>query len=118
MVTTLRAAILPYKSSTFIPLELPIVKLKQDFIDGNYKERKCLVFNGEHGIEPLFYLEERFHKVVTNIMWTTGLELYDGFEDILIDTALTNWEDLTALLMNVQKSLANFEQSMGSRGSQ
>jgi hypothetical protein len=52
MTATLRAAILPYKSS-FIYSEQSTVKLKQDFIGGSSKDKKCPVFNGEHGIEAL-----------------------------------------------------------------
>jgi hypothetical protein len=53
MAATLRAAIIPYHTS-FVPSELSQVKLKQDFDDGSYKEKKCPTFNNEHGIEALF----------------------------------------------------------------
>jgi hypothetical protein len=39
MATTLRAAIMPHKS-TFVSFELPMVKLKHDFDKGSYKEKK------------------------------------------------------------------------------
>lgn len=112
MAATLRAAILPYKS-TFVPSELPLIKLKQDFQDGSYKEKKCPVFSNEHGIEALFYVEERFRKIADRtLQWNTGIELFDGFEEVLIDTALTNWEDLIAPLANVDKTVERFEQTL------
>jgi hypothetical protein len=59
MAASLRAPILLYKSE-FIPSSLATVKLKQAFADGSYKDKKCPVFNGEHGIKALLYVEERF----------------------------------------------------------
>jgi hypothetical protein len=50
MAATFRSAVLPYKSS-FIPSELSTVKLKKNFTCGSSKDKKCPVFNGEHGIE-------------------------------------------------------------------
>jgi hypothetical protein len=79
MAASLRAAILPYKSS-FVPSKLPLVKQKQDFQDGSSKDKKCPIFNKEHCIygsskdkkcpifnkehciEALFYVEEWFRK--------------------------------------------------------
>jgi hypothetical protein len=59
MVATLRAAILPYKSG-FVPSDLGTVKLKQEFQGGSSKDKECPVFSGEHDIEALLYVEERF----------------------------------------------------------
>jgi hypothetical protein len=112
MAATLRAAILQYKSA-FVPSELPLVKLKQDFVGGSYKEKKCPVFNGDNGIESLFYVEERFRKIAERTLnWDTGLELFNGFEDILIDTALANWEDIIAPIADADKTVVRFEQAL------
>ena len=112
MAATLRAAVLPYKS-TFLPSELSLVKLKQDFQDGSSKDKKCPVFGGAHGIEALLYVEERFRKIASRtLQWNTGHELFDGFEEFLIDTALTNWEDLILPLAEADKTLARFEQTL------
>jgi hypothetical protein len=109
MAATLRAAILPYKSG-FVASDLATVKLKQEFQGGRTKDKKCPVFSGEHGIEALLYVEERFRKISTRtLQWTTGLELFDGFEEVLVDTALSNWEDLILPLAEADKTAARFE---------
>jgi hypothetical protein len=109
MATALRATIIPYKTE-LVPSELTTVKLKQNFDDGTYREKKCPVFTGEHGIEALLYVEERFRKIASKtLLWTTGAELFDGFEEVLLDTALNNWEDLTSTIADVDKTPASFE---------
>jgi hypothetical protein len=103
MDTTLRAVILPYKLS-FVPLELPLIKLKQEFVHGSSKEKKCPIFQNEHhgGIEALFYVEERFHKIAKcMLLWTSaGIEIFNRFEEVLIDTALTNWKDFVTPILD------------------
>ena len=80
MAASLRATVLPYKTQ-LVPSELTTVKLKQDFQGGSSKDKKCPVFTGEHGIEALLYVEERFRKIASRTLeWTTGQELFDGFE--------------------------------------
>jgi hypothetical protein len=60
MPATLRAAILPYKSG-FIPSDLTSLKLNQLFVGRSSKDKICCpIFNREHGIEALLYVEERF----------------------------------------------------------
>jgi hypothetical protein len=60
---------------------LATTKLKQDFVGGSAKDKKCPTFSGEYGIEALLYCEERFRKIATRtLLWTTGPELFDGFE--------------------------------------
>jgi hypothetical protein len=109
MATSLRAPILPYKQG-FAVSELGGSKLKQDFVGGSAKDKKCPVFTGEHGIEALFYVEERFRKIATRtLLWTTGQELFDGFEEVLMDTALTNWEDITSTIAENTRTPARFE---------
>jgi hypothetical protein len=44
--------------------------------------------------------------------WTTREELFNGFEEVLIDTALTNWEDLVAPIVDVDKDPPHFEQTL------
>jgi hypothetical protein len=109
MSATLRAAILPYKSG-FVASDLATVKLKQEFQGGSTKDKKCPVFSGEHGVEALLYVEERFRKIsARTLQWTTGAELFDGFEEVLVDTALTNWEDLILPIAEDDKTVAQFE---------
>jgi hypothetical protein len=51
--------------------------------------------NAEHGIKALFYIEERFPKLAEcNFLWAgDGPDLFANFEEVLVDTALANWED-------------------------
>jgi hypothetical protein len=112
MAASLRVTVLPYKSG-FVPFLLTTVKLKQDFEGGQYKEKKSLIFTEEHGIEALLYVEERFRKIAScTLSWTTGEELSNGFEEVLIDTALTNWEDLVAPIADADKGSPRFEQML------
>jgi hypothetical protein len=70
----------------------------------------CPIFNGEHDIEALLYVEERFRKIASRtLLWTTGLELFDGFEEVLINTVLTNWEDLILRIAEADKTSERFE---------
>jgi hypothetical protein len=89
MAATLRATILPYKSS-FVPLDLSTVKLKQDFIGGSSKDKKChvlLQWQTLHGIEALLCVKEPFRRIATRtLLWTTGLALFNGFEEVLLLT--------------------------------
>jgi hypothetical protein len=103
MTASLRATALPYKLQ-LVPSLLTTVKLKQDFVRGSSnKDKKCPLFTGEHGIEALLYVEERFCKIASRTLeWTTGQELFDGFEEVLLDTALMNWEDLLLLQSRTQ----------------
>jgi hypothetical protein len=40
------------------------------------------------------------------------LELFYGFEEVLLDTALTNWEDLIAPLDDADKTPTCFKQTL------
>jgi hypothetical protein len=109
MAASLRAPVLPYKSG-FVHSVLGTTKLKQDFVGGSNKDKKCPTFSGEHGIEALLYVEERFRKIASRTLsWTTGPELFDGFEEILLDTALSNWEDIISPIAEADKTPARFE---------
>ena len=109
MAGTYRAPILAYKTS-FAISGLTGTKLKQDFVGGSAKDKKCPIITGEHGIEALFYVEERFQKIAARtLLWTTGQELFDGFEEILMDTALTNWEDITSTIAEVDRTPEQFK---------
>jgi hypothetical protein len=113
MAATLQAAVLPYKS-TFVSSELPTVSLRQDFDDGSHIKKQCPVFSGEHGIEALFYVEERFRKLADrNFQWTgDGPDLFANFEEVLVDTALTNWEDIIDPIDDPDKTDVRFDAAM------
>jgi hypothetical protein len=91
MAATLRIVLLPYKS-TFVSSELSMVSLRQDFADGSHVQKQCPVFNGEYGIKALFYVKERFCKLAKcNFLWAgDGPDIFANFEEVLVDTALTN----------------------------
>jgi hypothetical protein len=110
MAATLHAAVLPY-NSTFVSSELSTVSLRQDFADGSHAKKQCPVFNGEHGIEALFYVEERFRKLAErNFLWAgDGADLFTNFEEVLVDTALTNWEDIIDPIDAADKSDVRFD---------
>jgi hypothetical protein len=64
------------------------------------------VFNGEHGIEAFFYVEERFRKSATcNFLWAgDGPNLFMNFEEVLVVMVLTNWGDITANIEEAEKT--------------
>ena len=113
MAAALRAAVLPYKS-TCVLSELSMVSLWQDFDDGSHVKKQCLVFNGEHGIEALFYVKERFRKLAErNFLWAgNGPDLFANFEEVLVNTALTNWEDPIDPIADPDKTDIRFDAAM------
>jgi hypothetical protein len=46
------------------------------------------------------------------LQWNTGIELFNGFEEVLIDTALANWEDLIAPIPEADKTVLRFEATL------
>jgi hypothetical protein len=110
MAATLQAAVLPYKS-TFVFSELLMVSLRQDFANGSHQKKQRPAFNGEHGIEAFFYIEECFRKLAAhNLQWTgDGPDHFTNIEEVLVDTALTNWEDTTAAIAEANKTAAHFD---------
>jgi hypothetical protein len=94
MAATLRAAILTYKSG-LVPSDLTSVELKQQFVGGSSKDKMCpiaLQWGAQHwALKPYSTLKrgsERSPHVHTTPLWTTGIKLYDGFQEVLINTAL------------------------------
>ena len=84
---------------------------QEDFDDGSSKANKFPIFNVNFGIEALLhvYVEERFRKIAScTLLWTAGLELFNGYEEVLLDMALTNWEDLVFPINDVEKNSWSF----------
>jgi hypothetical protein len=109
MAASLRVPVLPYKTG-FVYSALATMKLKQYFVGSSAKDKKCPTFSRKHGIETLLYIEERFRKIATHTLsWTTGLELFKGFEEILLDTALSNREDIISPIEDEDKTPERFE---------
>jgi hypothetical protein len=87
--------------------------LKQYFVGGSSKDKKCPVFTGEHGIESLLYVKERFRKIAScTLEWTTGQELFNGLEEVILNTALMNWKDPVAPIVDADKTPEWFEQML------
>jgi hypothetical protein len=64
---------------SYIPY-LPPLNCKQDFAGGSCKDKRCLVFTGDHVIEALLYIEERCRKIASRtLLLTTRAELFNGF---------------------------------------
>ncbi len=92
-----------------------MVALHQNFADGSPIKKQCPVFNDWHDIEALFYIEERFQKLAAcNFLWAgNGPDLFTNFEEVLVDMALTNWEDIfVATIYNVDKTGIQFDQAI------
>jgi hypothetical protein len=110
MAASLRVAVLPSYKTGFLHSALATTKLKQDFVGGSARDKKCPTFSRERGIETLLYIEERFRKIATHtLLWTTCLEFFEGFEEILLDTALINWEDIISSIEDEHKTPERFE---------
>jgi hypothetical protein len=87
----------------------------QDFNDGSHAKKNCPVFNNEHVIEALFYVEgRRFRKLLArNFQWAgNGPDIFANFEEVMVDTALTNWENIANTIDDADKTAAQFEEVM------
>lgn len=111
MDNALQKPCMEYKSK-FVPSELEKVKLIQDYDGGRKKEKKCPTFSGKEGIEGLLYVEERYRKIARQLDFDTGPELYDGFEEVLTDSAEEHWENIISGITEANKTVARFDQSM------
>jgi hypothetical protein len=58
--------------------------------------------------------EERFRKLAThNFQWASnGADLFTNFEEVLVDTTLTNWEDNVNPIDDADKWAECFEEVM------
>jgi hypothetical protein len=107
-----RAPCIEYKT-TFVRTELEKVKIRQNYDNGTYLEKQLPVFSGAHSIEALLYCEERFrHYATRSFEWDTGPELFDNFEEILVDNALEKWETICAPLDEDERTVARFDQAI------
>ena len=107
---SLKQPSIKYKSS-FEHDKLEQVTLVQVYQDST-KKKKCPVFTGEFGIEQLLYVEERFRKISRQLDYTTPNELFDNFEEIVMNNAKDKWENGTSGISNNQRTIALFDQLM------
>lgn len=71
------------------------------------RSKKYPVFNGGHGIKGLFYVEACFRKIATKFE-LDGEQLFDAFEDVLQNTALTNWEAIADEIVAAERDEDTF----------
>ena len=118
MSNSLRKPCMEYKPA-FVQSEMEKVKLKNVVeLEGGRnprsltKEKKCPIFTGKEGIEGLLYVERRFRKVAEYLNWTTGTEKYDGFEEVLADTAKEHWENIVGNIEDANRTVERFDESI------
>ena len=107
----LKRPCMDYKAS-FEHSKLERVKLSQSYVDGSTKTKKCPCFSGEHGIECLLYVEDRFCNIARQLDYTTGCELFDNFEEVLVDTAEEKWENLVSVVPEAQRTVNWVDEEM------
>ena len=105
----LSTAIFAY-TSAFASEELSYQQLKRDVNKERSLTTTCPTFNEKQGMEALFYVEERFHQKAVQLGWTTGQELFQGFEQVLSDTALVQWKARVSKLNESDKKTSRFAQ--------
>ena len=59
-------------------------------------------------IETLLFVEDHFRKTARKLLYDTGAELFDNFEEILQGSAERKWNTLVAPLANNQRTVARF----------
>ena len=77
------------------------------------RPKKCPVFTGDHGIEALLYVEDRFNSICRQLEIVDGEELFDNFTEVVSNQAENKWETLTDNLTVQQKPVARFQQAIG-----
>uniref|UniRef100_A0A6V2AN04 Uncharacterized protein n=1 Tax=Ditylum brightwellii TaxID=49249 RepID=A0A6V2AN04_9STRA len=66
------------------------------------------MFSGKEGIEGLMYVEECFRSIAHQLDYTTGMELFNNFEEILTDTTEEKWENLMSGIVDADKTDMRF----------
>jgi hypothetical protein len=99
-----------YKSK-FEHSELEKVKLTQEYDNGSKRQKQCPVYSGKHGIEALLFVEERFRKIAAQMEWTDH-ELFDNFEEVLVDAAEDDWEEIVDGIAEADRTTARFDECM------
>ena len=94
--------------SKFEHSKLEKIELVQSWDDGTKTKKKCPVFTGEHGIEALLYVEDRFNSICRRLEIVDGEELFDNFAKVVSNQAENKWETLTGNLTAQQKTVARF----------
>ena len=103
----LKQPCMKYESS-FKHDEVEKITLIQTYVDST-KKKKCPVFSGEHGIESLLYVEDRFSSISRQLEYTTGAELFNNFEELMVNNAEERWENIVAPIAEPQRTPIRFE---------
>ena len=98
--------------SKFEHTKLEKTEITQTWDDGTKTKKKCPVFTGDHGIEALLYVEDRFNSICRQLEIGDGEEQFDNFAEVLTNQAEDKWETLTGNLTAQQKTVARFEQTI------
>ena len=75
--------------------KLETVKLTQHMNDGTTYKRDAYIYNGQYGIESLLYCYHRFQMVCNQLDWTEGIELFEGWSQIMRGSAEERWNQQT-----------------------
>ena len=95
--------------SKFEHSKLDKVELIQTWDDGTKTKKKIPVFTGDHDIEALLYIEDRFNSICRQLEIVDGEELFDNFTEMVSNQAENKWETLTGHLTAQQKTVARFQ---------
>ena len=67
------------------------------------------MFSGDHGIEFLLYVEDRFSSISRQLEFTTGAELFNNFEELMVNNTEERWENIVAPITDAQRTPIQFE---------
>ena len=96
-----------YKCS-FTHADFETVKLEQVYADGSKRTAKVPIFDGKFGMEGLLHVEDKFRKACNKLSYDTGRELFNGFEEVLADTAEDKWDNLVSGIPNNMRTVDRF----------
>lgn len=92
--------------------EMERVKLVQPMEEGAVRARKCPIFTGAEGVEGLLYVWTRFERAAQYLQYDTGLELFDNWILCLAATAENQWDTLTELIPENERTGVRFQQEI------
>jgi hypothetical protein len=111
---SLKASVLQYKSS-FDRTQMDTVKLQQRVTAGgdSYStNKKNPVFDGTGGIDALLFVEDQFRRNAAKLLFDTGAELFDNFDECLSGTAATKWNTLTRGIPTNERTTDKFDETI------
>eukprot|EP00957_Ditylum_brightwellii_P175464 13358527-Ditylum_brightwellii.AAC.1 len=70
-------------------------------------------FTETEGIEGLLFVEEQYRSAACQLQFSTGLELFGNFDEVLKDTAEEKWESLVSGIDEADKTPKRFDLEIG-----